>query len=182
MLLYQKNSDVRIFDELVFRYKERIINFIYRYTKNISDAEDLTQDSFIKLYIYRDKYRDVAKFSTWFYTIVLNTVRNNYNKEKNFVSVDIEDINEFELQKDDLIFAPDEDENDDDQRRRLDCLQISFDQLEDVFREVILLRYHEEFEYEKISEMLGIPVGTVKSRISRGREHLKNIFVNVYKE
>ncbi|MBK8982467.1 MAG: hypothetical protein IPM38_09160 [Ignavibacteria bacterium] len=50
MLLYQKNGDVKIFDELVFRYKERIINFVYKYTNNISDAEDLTQDSFIKLY------------------------------------------------------------------------------------------------------------------------------------
>jgi len=101
MLLYQKNSDVKIFDELVIRYKERIINFVYKYTNNISDAEDLTQDSFIKLYRYRDKYRDVAKFSTWFYTIVINTVRNKYNKEKNYTSIDIENVNEYELQTDD---------------------------------------------------------------------------------
>jgi len=182
MLLYQKNSDVKIFDELVIRYKERIINFVYKYTNNISDAEDLTQDSFIKLYRYRDKYRDVAKFSTWFYTIVINTVRNKYNKEKNYTSIDIENVNEYELQTDDFIFEPDENGSDDDHLRRMDCVKRSFDELDDIFKEVILLRYNEEFEYDKIAELLNIPEGTVKSRINRGREHMKNIFVKLYKE
>ncbi|MBK8982466.1 MAG: RNA polymerase sigma factor [Ignavibacteria bacterium] len=114
--------------------------------------------------------------------MVINTVRNKYNKDKNYNSIDIENVSEADLQTDEYIYEPDENESDDDYLRRIDCVEKSFDQLDDIFKEVILLRYKEEFEYEKIAELLNIPEGTVKSRINRGREHMKNIFVKLYIE
>lgn len=180
--MLQKDEDIKAFDEIVFRYKDKIINYVYQYTNNRDDAEDLTQDSFLKLYRYRGKYKDFAKFSTWFYTIVTNTVRNRYNKEKNFSPVSFEDVSEADLETDGLISDPFEFENADESGNRIVFLKKAFDMIDDMFKEVILLRYTEGLEYDKIGEILGIPSGTVKSRVNRGREHLRKNFVNIYRE
>lgn len=182
ILMLQIDEDIKAFDEIVLRYKDRIINFIFQYTNNRDDAEDLAQDSFLKLYRYRDKYKEIAKFSTWFYTIVINTVRNNYNRGKNFIPVSFEDMDESDLETGDNIYYSDEFDNADEKEKKIECLKKAFDMLDNTFKEIILLRYTEGLEYEKISEILGIPSGTVKSRINRGREHLKNIFVKLYRE
>ncbi len=180
ILLFQTDPDIKLFDELVFRYKDRILNFVFTQTRNFEEAEDLTQESFVKLYKYKDKYKDEAKFSTWFYTIVINTVRNHYDKNKNFDPLSFEDLEESDLQTETLIYESDENETDDDHLRRSECLQKAFTRLDPIFKEAILLRYQEGYEYEKIAEILGIPAGTVKSRINRGREHLINRFVKLY--
>ena len=180
--MLQIDEDIKAFDEIVLRYKDRIINFIFQYTNNRDDAEDLAQDSFLKLFRYRDKYKEIAKFSTWFYTIVINTVRNNYNKGKNFIPVSFEDMDESDLETGDNIYYSDEFDDADEKEKKIECLKKAFDMLDNTFKEIILLRYTEGLEYEKISEILGIPSGTVKSRINRGREHLKNIFVKLYRE
>jgi len=182
ILMLQIDEDIKAFDKIVLRYKDRIINFIFQYTNNRDDAEDLAQDSFLKLYRYRDKYKEIAKFSTWFYTIVINTVRNNYNKGKNFIPVSFEDMDESDLETGDSIYYSDEFDDADEKEKKIECLKKAFDMLDNTFKEIILLRYTEGLEYEKISEILGIPTGTVKSRINRGREHLKNIFVKLYRE
>ena len=68
-------GDSHAFEELVERYKNRIYNFIYRFVNDVSLAEDLTQDTFLKLFTHKDSYRDIAKFSTWLYTIAQNLAK-----------------------------------------------------------------------------------------------------------
>ncbi|MBK8983358.1 MAG: sigma-70 family RNA polymerase sigma factor [Ignavibacteria bacterium] len=148
ILLFQADPDIKLFDELVFRYKDRILNFVFTQTRNFEEAEDLTQESFIKLYKYKDNFRNESKFSTWFYTIVTNTVRNHYSKKKNFDPLSFEDMEESDLQTETLIYEPDDNETDDDHLRRSECLQKAFTQLDPIFKEAILLRFQEEYEYE----------------------------------
>ena len=64
ILLLQKNDDIKAFDELVFRYKDRIMNIMFNFINDRNEAEDLTQDAFLKLYKYKDQYKKFSKFST----------------------------------------------------------------------------------------------------------------------
>lgn len=182
MLMLRDEDDVKAFDELALRYKDRIMNFLIYYTKDYHDAEDLTQESFLKLFRQRSRYKDIGSFSTWIYTIAKNTARDKYDKTRNIKSVSFEEVDESELETGDLIYEHDDFELADEFELKRDCLKRSFEQLEDIFKEVILLRFYEEFEYEKISEILCIPVGTVKSRVNRGREHLKIIFIKICRD
>jgi len=78
ILLFQRD-DVNSFNELVHRYKDKIVNFLYRYTGSREDAEDLAQDAFLRLYKSKHLYREIAKFSTWFYTIAINLGKTSLN-------------------------------------------------------------------------------------------------------
>nr|MBC8479020.1 RNA polymerase subunit sigma-24 [FCB group bacterium] len=64
-----QDGDVRAFNEIVLRYKDRLLNFIYRFLNDIDKAEDLVQDTFLKVYTHKHAYQEIAKFSTWLYTI-----------------------------------------------------------------------------------------------------------------
>ena len=77
-----QNGDSSAFDVLVNRYKDRIYNFIYRYVHDMDLAQDLTQDTFLKLYTHKNTYREIAKFSTWLYTIAQNLARTELRKKK----------------------------------------------------------------------------------------------------
>ncbi|MFZ1319931.1 MAG: sigma-70 family RNA polymerase sigma factor [Ignavibacteria bacterium] len=182
ILLLQKNDDIKAFDELVFRYKDRIMNIMFNFINDRNEAEDLTQDAFLKLYKYKDQYKKFSKFSTWFFAIAMNTARNSYKKSKDYFPVSIYDVDEEDLQTPDMILDLDEYEFEDINNVRLDCLKRSFDLLDPMHKEVIILRFTEEKEYEEIAIILNIPAGTVKSRVNRGRERLKKNFVKLYRE
>ena len=78
---FQK-GEIPAYNELVFRYKDRLLNFIYRFLNDIDRAEDLVQDTFIKLYTHKNSYQEIAKFSTWIYTIAANLARTELRKIK----------------------------------------------------------------------------------------------------
>ena len=67
-----QDGDNGAFSEIVNRYKDRLYNFIYRFVNDVDKAEDLLQDTFLKLYTHKDSYKEIAKFSTWLYTIAAN--------------------------------------------------------------------------------------------------------------
>ena len=81
LILMFQNDDVEAFNEIVFRYKNKVVNFLYRYTGNREEAEDLAQDTFIKVFRSKHLYKEIAKFSTWFYTIAVNTAKTNAMKK-----------------------------------------------------------------------------------------------------
>ena len=112
----------------------------------------------------------------------MNTARNSYKKSKDYFPVSIYDVDEEDLQTPDMSLDLDEYEFEDINKVRLDCLKRSFDLLDPMHKEVIILRFTEEKEYEEIAIILNIPAGTVKSRVNRGRERLNKKFVKLYRE
>ena len=176
-----QEEDIEAFNEIVFRYKDKLVNFLFRYTGNRDDSEDLAQDTFLKLYRSKHLYREIAKFSTWFYTIAINIAKTNLRKKSrkkaiSLSSFDSENEKDFELTAN--VLGPDESAN---ASTESYYIQKAIDSLEENFREVIVLRDIQDFEYEEIAQITGLPLGTVKSRINRGREKLKVMLSEIYK-
>ncbi|MBS1516695.1 MAG: sigma-70 family RNA polymerase sigma factor [Bacteroidetes bacterium] len=180
ILLFQK-EDVSAFNELVYRYKDRLVNFIFRYTGSREESEDLAQDTFIRLYKSKHLYVEIAKFSTWFYTIALNLTRTFLNKRSKFKTTSIsnyydEEEKDFDLESGGLL--PDDIAN---ASNEGDIIQRAINSLNEKFREVIVLRDIQDLDYEEIAKITNLPLGTVKSRINRGRECLKIMLESIHK-
>jgi len=176
-----QRDDYTAFNELVNRYKDKLVNFLFRYTGDRDDAEDYAQDTFLKLYKSKHLYREIAKFSTWFYTIALNTVKTNIKKKSKYQTLSISD---YDPENDKDFDLPDESYNPDDivnTNIEMEVIQEAINSLNEIFKEVIILRDIEDLEYDEIAKITGLPLGTVKSRINRGREKLKTILIKKLK-
>jgi len=178
---FQK-EDRKAYNEIVYRYKDRLINFLLRFTGNRESAEDISQETFFKLYVNKDKYTEIAKFSTWLYTIALNEARTNYRKEKRHNAISINDYydgnhSDYQIKSNDL--NPEDDANSGTEAFHI---QRAIDSLAEKYREVIILRDIQDLEYEEIAKVLDIPLGTVRSRINRGRESLKITLEKLHKK
>jgi RNA polymerase sigma-70 factor, ECF subfamily len=176
-----QNGNVEAYNEIVLRYKDRLINFLFRYTGSKEEAEDLAQDTFLKLYRSKHLYKEIAKFSTWLYTIAVNIAKTNLRKKSKFNSISISDFDpenekDFDIASSDL--APDEIAN---SAMESYYIQKAINMLDDHYREAIILRDIQDLDYEEIAEIIKIPLGTVKSRINRAREKLKTILEEIYK-
>jgi len=174
ILAFQK-GDRGSFNYLCNRYKDKLTNFIYRFTSDIDSAQDLAQDTLLKVYINKDSYKEIAKFSTWIYTIAGNLAKTELRKIKRRQTYSVSD-----LSKDDrefVIHRPGDDpfEGTEDTRGDDKILHKSLVELDDEFRNIVILRDIQELSYDEISKILQIPLGTVKSRINRGRFKLKDI-------
>lgn len=168
---FQK-GDVQAFDVLVRRYKDQLLNYVYRFVNSRTDAEDLVQETFLRVYKNKHYYKEIAKFSTWVYTIAGNLAKTELRRRKrrrifsvsNFVNED----RDYDI--------PDADHNperDVDGAMKDEIIQKAIDKLPAKFKEVILLRDVQGFAYEEIGDILDIPLGTVKSRVNRGRLKLQ---------
>ncbi|MFZ1323285.1 MAG: sigma-70 family RNA polymerase sigma factor [Ignavibacteria bacterium] len=180
ILLFQ-NEDVKAFNELVNRYKDRLVNFIFRYTGSREDSEDLAQDTFLRLYKSKHLYVEIAKFSTWFYTIALNLTRTYMSKKGKMKKKSISNYYEDEEKDYDLTSTyihPDDSAN---AATEGEIIQRAINSLNEKFREVIVLRDIQDLDYEEIAKVTTLPLGTVKSRINRGRECLKEILESLHK-
>jgi RNA polymerase sigma-70 factor, ECF subfamily len=142
-----------------------------RLTRNRSDAEDLVQDTYVKAFRFADRFERGTNLKAWLYTILHNTWRNRRrDASRDTVEVDSERVEQAAAF--DGPAAHDTPEHIL-LRATLDAdLQAALDDLPEAFREAVWLRDVEEFSYAEIAEMLGIPIGTVMSRISRGRRLL----------
>lgn len=179
ILLFQK-EDVGAFNEIVFRYKDKAVNFLFRYTGDRDDAEDLAQDTFVKVFRSKHLYKEIAKFSTWFYTIALNTAKTSLKKKSRMSTLSISDFdpeNEKDFDIKDTGITPDESAN---AAIENHYIQQAINSLDEDFKKIIILRDIEDLDYDEISEITGLPMGTVKSRINRGREKLKKILTEIY--
>ena len=145
--------------------------------KDLSDAEDAAQEAFLKVFDKIHTFQKKSSFSTWFFTILSNICRDILRKKSRFPSsVSINQTNredeDFELQLEDTSYEPHENFV---KKDAMDVLNKALAQISDEHREVIILRDIEGFDYEKIAEILGVSLGTVKSRISRARLSLRKI-------
>ncbi len=168
---FQK-GDLYAYDLIVKRYKDQLLNFVYRFVGNQEEAEDIVQETFLRVYRKRHAYKRVAKFSTWIYTIAGNLSRTELRRRKRRKLFSITDLGyedrDYEISDED--FNP---ENQVDGVIKEEIIQKEIDQLSPKFRQVIILRDVQELSYEEISKIIRVPIGTVKSRVNRGRLKLQ---------
>ncbi|MGM0378451.1 MAG: RNA polymerase sigma factor [Bacillota bacterium] len=166
------NGDIKAFEQLIKKYQKYAYNISLKYMKDTQDAQDVTQDALIKIYKNLNNFNMNSKFSTWLYRIVVNTSKDalkKRNKKQDEIDIDSEYENS-RLQ--DLKYEPlKEMENKVLKKKLEDAIDI----LDLKYREVIILCDQKDFSYEEISKILDIPIGTVRSRISRGRKKLRKI-------
>lgn len=167
-----QQGDVQAFDVLVRRYKDQLLNYVFRFVGNRTDAEDIVQETFLRVYKNKHYYKEIAKFSTWVYTIAGNLAKTELRRRKRrkifSVSNFVNDERDFDIP--DLNRNP---EKEVDGSMKDDIIQKTIEKLPPKFKEVILLRDVQGFAYEEISQILNIPLGTVKSRVNRGRLKLQ---------
>ena len=152
------------------RFLEPLFATALRLTRNRSDAEDLVQDTFVKVLRFSGRFTPGTNLKAWLYTILHNTWRNRRRgAARDTVEIDSPRVEEAAATGSDAADSPERILL----RATLDAdLQAALDALPEAFREAVWLRDVEEFSYAEIAEMLGIPIGTVMSRISRGRRLL----------
>ncbi|MCL2025831.1 MAG: RNA polymerase sigma factor [Leptospirales bacterium] len=167
-------GDVNAFSIIVEKYRNMTFRYVYARFNNYDEAMDITQDIFIMALEALKNFRGESKFSTWFYSIMVNYCKNYRKKSKRYNTVPISggfDDSGYELQIPDERTRPEENVIMDDSMR---IIKEEIYNLPDDYREVLVLRDIEGMSYNDISEMIGIKLSNVKVRIHRGRELLKN--------
>ena len=167
-----QNGDVYAYEQLVRRYKEPLLNFVYRFIGDMVEAEDIVQDTFYRVYKNKHYYKEVAKFSTWIYTIASNLAKTELRRRrrKRFFSIHRDTQNEKEVELPDLEKNPEVEAN---TILTEKIIQKAIGNLPPKFRQVIVLRDVQGFSYEEISSIIKVPLGTVKSRVNRARLRLQ---------
>ncbi|MEW6196212.1 MAG: sigma-70 family RNA polymerase sigma factor [Bacteroidota bacterium] len=179
--VFQQTNDLAPYEILVKRYKDPLMNFVYRFVGDRDACTDIVQDTMIKFYLNKDSYREFAKFSTWIYTIAGNLAKNELKRRRrrNIFSLDNSD-DERSLQIEDKSFvAPDRAT---DSEIKNEMIQRALLKVKPVYREVVILRDIQELSYEEVAEITHLSIGTVKSRINRGRNQLQKLLKNIYRE
>ena len=169
LILRFQEGDINAYNELVKRYKDRLLNFVFRYFNNVEQAEDVVQDTLIKLYTHASYYKNVAKFSTWIFTIAKNNalteLRKNKRKKTDSLWTDDGKFIDISSKEESL-------ESKVQNEIAVDQLNKFLDEIPENFRIAVVLRDFQELSYDEISKILEIPIGTIKSRINRGRIQL----------
>ena len=177
---FQNGTEVA-FNILVERYSERLTHYLYGFLGDMRRCEDLLQETFMRVYRNRHSYRRIARFSTWLYTIAGNLARSEYRKRKRRRLSSIQSVNrdneEYEMPLPDESFLPDRHAESTFQDQ---YIQRALDEIPESFREVVVLRDVQQLAYDEIAEITGLPMGTVKSRINRGRTKLQTLLRDVY--
>lgn len=166
------NGDIDAFDVIVNRYKNRLMNFVYRFVKDYDVAEDIVQETFLRVYRKRRDYKAIANFSTWIFTIAGNLAKSELRRRKRwrFLSLDAGNDDEKTFELPDRGMQPDRATA----VRLLDeSVQTSIESLQLKYREALILRDIQGMSYKQISQIIGVPVGTVKSRVNRARLKLQ---------
>ena len=182
ILEFQNHNTERAFEILVQRYKNPLTNFVFRYLGDYESCVDVVQETMIKVYRYKDTYQSIAKFSTWIYTIAGNLAKTELQRRKRRT---ILSINAFGKDNDENYEIPDESYRPDtitDSGIKDEIIQKAFMKVSESYRKAVILRDIQELSYEEIAEIMGITVGTVKSRINRGRAQLQKLLKNIHNE
>lgn len=168
------------FEDAALPHLDALYNMAYRLTRNAEDAEDLIQETFFKAFKYYDKFEEGTNLKAWLFRIMKNSFINGYRKRQSqppeSAFSEIEDLFEAQVSEDaGQIKNPEEellesvlDED----------IQKALDSLRDDYRMVILLVDLEGFSYKEAAEILEVPVGTVMSRLYRGRRMLESVLLS----
>ncbi|WP_096438258.1 RNA polymerase sigma factor SigW [Alteribacter populi] len=174
IIMEVKKGNQQAFGELVELYKDKVYQISYRMLGNVHEAQDVAQEAFLRAYTNIDSYDMNRKFSTWLFRIATNLSIDRIRKKKPDFHLDdrvsgTEDLTYYsqiaadeELPEDKVI-----------QFETQDWIQNEISQLPPKYRSAIILKYLEDLSLKEISEILNLPVATVKTRIHRGREALR---------
>ena len=176
-----QDGDEQAYVELVNRYRDRLMNFVYRFTSDSEQSEDIVQETLIKLYTHKHYYKKIAKFSTWIYTIAANYAKTELRKKKNRKITNLSQMSSDEKDYDLPSVQPNTDqllESEYLEKR----IQSAINTLPLHFKTVIVLRDIQELSYDEISNIVEVPLGTVKSRINRARLQLQKELKDLKKE
>jgi RNA polymerase sigma-70 factor, ECF subfamily len=165
------------FEELVRRYQRPITGYVYRMLNNYDASLDVTQEVFIKVYNSLEKYSSEYKFSTWLYRIAHNAaidyMRRNCNVSQQSIEAENAD-GTYQMQLESPQPNPEQ------MRERSEWqteIQSVIKCLPTIYRELILLRHTQDLSYDEIAEITNLPLGTVKNRLFRAREMMREMFV-----
>ncbi|HXE72666.1 MAG TPA: sigma-70 family RNA polymerase sigma factor [Candidatus Nitrosotenuis sp.] len=161
------------FEQIFEEYAPYVYNLAYRYAGNRADAEDLTQEAMVRVYRFLDSFRG-GSFKSWLYRIVSNLYFTRFRKDQRGPRQSLERV----LSDGDILEQALPDSTDDpallvEQRGLEDRVQLALDRLHPQFRTALVLRDVEGLSYEEIASVLECPIGTVRSRIARGREQFR---------
>jgi RNA polymerase sigma-70 factor (ECF subfamily) len=160
-----KKGDEVAFSDLMIMYKDRVVNFLYQFTGDYQLAVDLSQETFLRVFFKAKKYRPIAPVSSWIYAIAANLARTERKKISRKAAIPLDEVaDSYSAGTYSL------DHNDPGLMRNV---KQALDRLHPRYRLPVILKDVEGFSQEEIATMLKLPVGTVKARISRGREYLR---------
>ena len=164
-----KSGDYQAFDLLVLKYQSRLISTAFKFVKDVQIAEDIVQDSFIKAFNALESFREDSSFYTWIYRITVNTSKNflvSKKRKSELLNSDLSEEASYEIEPVET-YSPED---------LLQATQLqkviteTIDQLGEDTRTALTLRELDGLSYEQIADVVNCPVGTVRSRIFRGRE------------
>lgn len=157
-------KDGTSFALLVEQHQDKLYHFIYRYTRNRQDAEDLTQDTFVKAFRYFDRYDSKYPFGAWLFTIGRRTVYNHFRGLKHTEELSFDVVEKGP--------TPDEEAEQEDRKEGLWELA---KKLKKEYQEVLVLKYIEDLSIEEIGQIIGKSRTNVKIRLFRARNQLKKL-------
>ncbi|MBN2307179.1 RNA polymerase sigma factor [Candidatus Peregrinibacteria bacterium] len=174
VVLALKNQEK--FEHLVERYEKKLSRYIRRITGlDTESIEDILQESFIKIYINLNDYDSDFSFSSWAYRITHNEAINYLRKNKKVITVALENDDEDTTNLIEVLKSEIDIEAEISQKDLVERIRKAISLLPDKYREVLILRYMEDLNYEEISDILRMPMGTVATTINRAKEKFKLI-------
>lgn len=167
-----QQGDIHAFEEIVRRYKDPLYNFTNRLLGDSIFSEDIVQETFLRVYRNKHRYHQIAKFSTWIYTIASNLAKTELRRRKirKFFSISSKGSDERDY---DLPDSNSDVEREIDGVLKNEIILKEINALPAHFRQAVLLRDVQDLSYDEISVILRVPLGTVKSRVNRGRSRLQ---------
>jgi RNA polymerase sigma-70 factor (ECF subfamily) len=158
-------GDEAAFARIMTAYKDRIVNYLYQFVGDYQKAVELSQETFLRVYFKAGRYRPIAPLSSWIYAIASNLARTEIKRSRRKATVSLEDLpNGYAAGA----FAQDPPDP-----GLVRNLREALDGLHPRYRIPVVLKDVEGFSQEEIARIINRPIGTVKARISRGREYLK---------
>ena len=178
-ILIQKSQggDLDAFEQLLLRYEKKVYTIAYKYMGNAEDASDLAQEALIKAYQSIGTFRGESSFGTWIGRITANKCLDELRKRKKLQTTSLDEELELEegsVQKE-IVSERDTPEQHTIRQETVHYVQQKLQQMKEEYRMVLVLRELEGHSYEDIADMLNCSLGTVKSRISRARNYLKEL-------
>ena len=160
-----QQGDERAFGQIMALYKDKIVNYLYQFTGDYQKSVELAQETFIRVFFKAKKYRPIAPLSSWIYTIASNLARTERRRARKMATVSLEDLPNS--------YSSGTYYEDPADPGLLRNLREALDALHPRYRIPVVLKDMEGFSQEEIAKIIKRPVGTVKARISRGREQLR---------
>jgi RNA polymerase sigma-70 factor (ECF subfamily) len=169
-----KKGDKKAYEVLVLQYQDRLVFSVYKFLKDYELAQDIAQEAFVKAFKNIEKFRGDSSFYTWIYRIAINTAKNFLSSKSRKSEIYDDEIMELKLSESAVTSENPENILEAEELRSL--MMDAIQDLPDDIRTTLSLREFDGLSYEEIAEVQNCPIGTVRSRIHKGREILDKTF------